>query len=577
MSHPSRSRASGPAQRRPRGARLEAIESLEERQLLAPFVTVLPQTLTFTGTATATSDLGTVTLSNTLPLQTGATNALTTFPTAAAVTSVSELTSSASFGNDIVRITPGPGGVFGNGIYAISRGAGDNASMGAINRPGVIYRVDPATGKSSVFFDLNTVISQIDPNSPTAANGLGAQTGLTNWYDITFDPAGTFNGQPSMFVTSVDSADPNKNAIYQISPSGQFLGAFTSFTDNSLSAAKLTFNPTAILIPPVQQQQYLSGLISSTGAGAITVANGGPQNVPTSVTFGGTTTVVGNVPLANPSTATNGTTQFAALYFNSSEFSPGTQVSNIKALPNGVKQTGLTYGVQTGLTAANTNYASLVYSSFADFGTPAFPAGSGNPFPSNPGLSGVQGLGGDLLINLGQNPNAVANTQANPTTNIDLYPVISTNFRRFDDVSFDQYGYFSQGLPATQGTGTNGTGGGGGTGAGGGGGATATNGTNISANGLSVLNGPGTASQTGGGVGNGVTNPNYTYGTPVYAGSLFVADLASGLAVSVPPPTGANSTTPVLVPIQGLGSQLVGIDLASVAQALANVKTKHFA
>ena len=52
----------------------------------------------------------------------------------------------------------GPGGEFGNEIYAISRGAGGNATKGAIIRPGVIYRVDPATGKSSVFFDLNTVI-----------------------------------------------------------------------------------------------------------------------------------------------------------------------------------------------------------------------------------------------------------------------------------------------------------------------------------------------------------------------------------------------------------------------------------
>ena len=42
--------------------------------------------------------------------------------------------------------------------------------------PGVIYRVDPATGQASVFFDLNTVISQIDPGNATpttpAANGL---------------------------------------------------------------------------------------------------------------------------------------------------------------------------------------------------------------------------------------------------------------------------------------------------------------------------------------------------------------------------------------------------------------------
>ena len=58
------------------------------------------------------------------------------------------------------------------------------AIASAINRPGVIYRVDPATGKASVFFDLNTVMNQLDPNSLStdgknpAANSLGASTGL---------------------------------------------------------------------------------------------------------------------------------------------------------------------------------------------------------------------------------------------------------------------------------------------------------------------------------------------------------------------------------------------------------------
>ena len=44
-----------------------------------------------------------------------------------------------------------------------SRVAGARTS--AVNRPGVIYRIDPATGKASVFFDLNTVLNQIDPNA----------------------------------------------------------------------------------------------------------------------------------------------------------------------------------------------------------------------------------------------------------------------------------------------------------------------------------------------------------------------------------------------------------------------------
>ena len=57
-------------------------------------------------------------------------------PEAAAITSVSQLTPNTSFGGDIVRIRSGPGGDFGNSLYAVSRGAGDNAATGAINRPG---------------------------------------------------------------------------------------------------------------------------------------------------------------------------------------------------------------------------------------------------------------------------------------------------------------------------------------------------------------------------------------------------------------------------------------------------------
>ena len=170
MSHPSRPRATGPAKRRARLVRLESIESLELRQLMAPVVSGSPITAVYTAIAgqPAGTSLGTISfVAGTLPNQTGAVNPLTAFPEPGAITSVSELTTTQSFGGDIVRIRSGPGGDFGNEIYAVSRGAGDNASRGAINRPGVIYRVDPATGKSSVFFDLNTVISQIDPNATT--------------------------------------------------------------------------------------------------------------------------------------------------------------------------------------------------------------------------------------------------------------------------------------------------------------------------------------------------------------------------------------------------------------------------
>src|SRR5271166_5373013 len=180
MSLPSRTRARGQAKRR-RAVQLETPFPLEERCLLAPYVTVFPVTATFTATTTTTTnaDLGEITVAQN--------TTATTISTSAPITSVAELTPLSSFGGDIVRLAAGPGGVFGNGLYAISRGAGSNTS--AVNRPGVIYRIDPATGKASVFFDLNTVLSQIDPNALAtdgknpAANSLGTRrdssTGMT--------------------------------------------------------------------------------------------------------------------------------------------------------------------------------------------------------------------------------------------------------------------------------------------------------------------------------------------------------------------------------------------------------------
>ena len=271
---------------------------------------------------------------------------------------MAELTPLSSFGGDIVRLVAGPGGVFGNGLYAISRGAGGNTS--AVNRPGVIYRIDPATGKASVFFDLNTVLSQIDPNSLAtdgknpAANSLGTSTGYVNWYDIAFDPEGNFDGSPTMFVASADRSDPAKNAIYMISPSGQFLGAFVLLTDG-LAATKFNINPTGMVIPGPEDQAFLRGLLAGSGIS----------------TTGGT---------------------FAGLFFNANAYSPGQTISNA-TLPTGVSQTGLTLGTIVGMTEANADYVSPVYSAFTDFGTPA--AGG---IPATPGVSGVQGSNGELLI-----------------------------------------------------------------------------------------------------------------------------------------------------------------------------------
>ena len=173
MSQPSRPRSRGKAQRVSRDVKLERPVPLEQRNLMAPVVATYPLTATFTAAATPTnSDLGSVTVS----LNT----ATTSIGTMAPITSVSELTSTGFVRQRHRDHRSGPGGVFGNDVYAISRGAGDNNGLDGrplgVNHPGVIYRVDPATGQSSVFFDLNSVISQIDPSNATpstpAANGL---------------------------------------------------------------------------------------------------------------------------------------------------------------------------------------------------------------------------------------------------------------------------------------------------------------------------------------------------------------------------------------------------------------------
>ena len=107
---------------------------------------------------------------------------------------------------------------------------------------------DPATGKSSLFFDLTPIIQALEGPDATAANGLGNGTGYTNWYDIAFDPEGYFDGRTSMFVTSVDRTDPNKNVVYRIGPDGWRLVVSHKVVD---SGSSLTMGPTSIAIPKV--------------------------------------------------------------------------------------------------------------------------------------------------------------------------------------------------------------------------------------------------------------------------------------------------------------------------------------
>ncbi|CAN5724029.1 hypothetical protein BH23PLA1_BH23PLA1_04440 [soil metagenome] len=447
MSHPYRMRARNQeARRRRHHLRIEAVRPLEERQLLTPYLPIVAPQVQFTAAPAPIDNnfLGTV---DVVP---GA--ALTT--TAAPFVSVSQLTPISQFGGNTVRIEAGPGGDFGKGIFAITRGINTGSQpITSVGRPGVIYRVDPATGESTLFFDLNTVVDQIQPGD-TASTTAGVETGLVNWYDIAFDAEGFFDGLPSMFVSTVDRSNPLKNTIYRIAPDGTFLGLFIQFSGTQ-PAGGLARRPSAILVPPVEQQQFLRGLI---------VADGNPDR------------------------------NFSALFFDANVFSPGQDIVG-PVLPRGAFRTDLDFGPEVGLTSANRNYLSRVYSAFTDFGIPGIPGFS----PSFPGFSGVQGINGELLIGAGTPP-VVA------SLNPDLESAITTPFRRFQDITFDQYGYFSYGTTVTP----------------------------------------------------GPIGSLPTIGVPAYAGNLFVSDLATGLALAVTPVAGPDPdnpfpTAPITVPIQGPG------------------------
>ena len=442
MSHPSRPWARGPAQRRRRNLRIETVQALEERVVLVPSLALSPLTAVFTAAPTPTNqNLGFVSLQPAAPDG--------SFPSPSPITTVSQLTDSSSFGGDIVRIEAGPGGDFGKGVYAISRGGGSN--LNAINRPGVLYRVDPATGKSSVFFDLNTVIGAIEPGV-TAANSSGTQTGLVNWYDLAFDPEGYFDGRPSLFISSADAADPNKNAVFRVGPDGSFLGAFAQFPAGT-DAAGLAFNPTSVHVPPPEQQSFLRGL-----------------------SVGGT--------------------NFGGLFFDATSYRPGQNIPQ-SAPPTGVSNAGLTPPATVGQAALGINYGSGTIAAFTNFGDFDPATGEGSP-----GFSGIS-------------PSFIF-TPAGATAPIapDLLSFADSRTRRFQDIAFDQYGYFSNGLP-------------------------------VDDTGLPVF-------------------------PVVFAGSIFVADLGTGVSLPVTPvadPTNpAFRVTPIQVPVQGSGS--VGVELNDAGQVV---------
>ena len=491
MSQPNRLRASAQeARRRRRRMQIEPILHLEVKALLAPYLPIGTRNATFTAfdNQPDNQNFGSVNVTF---------GDASLINSAAAYVSVSQLTPISTFNGDIVRIEAGPGGDFGKSLYAITRGtntAGPPIETGG--RPGVIYRVDPATGDGNVFFDLNTVLNQVSPGT-TADNSAGSATGLVNWYDITFDETGVFDGLPSMFVSSVDSDNPLKNAVYRIAPDGTFLGLFIAYGD-ATGTGSLAQRPSAIHVPPPEQQSFLRGLIAGSGT------NNG-----------------------NEGGFTAGTTNFTGLFFDAN-IVQGAQLIDAAPFPAGVSQLNLTLGPQVGLTSANTDYGSTNYAAFTDFGVPSL---SGFSF-GDPGPSGIQGTAGGLLIQnnsgdgvagfnfgdfvIGPQPQDtvdLASAQADGTqpSGIDRFSAVDTPYRRFQDITFDHYGYFSYGTTVTP-----------------------------------------------------VDGALPTVGAPVFSGSVFVSDLASGLAVPVDLPTvDGGPTGTIVLPVQGGGQTGVAIDPAN--------------
>ena len=449
MAHSYRS---NPTDRRNKRVLHASIENLEQREVLAPVISTQVYATTFTADSSAPS--GTVSVTGTAYDQ-----------SAAGFTSITKLADKAQFGGDMVRIQAGPGGDFGKGVYAISRGAGSNTS--AVNTPGVIYRVDPATGKASTFFDLNTMIQKIenDPNA-TAASSVSASSGLTNWYDISFDPEGYFFGRSAMLVSMADSTNVNKNTVYAIGSDGSLIGALVKFDNVSTVNQRFSVTPTATLVTPVEYQNKVRGLFTGTGT----------QNTSNS--------------------------EWATLFFDANTYRPG-QALNQTILPPGVFETNLFLGPQVGLTASNAMYGNEIFSAFTNL--EGGPAGG---LPGAAGLSGVQWLSGTTTgLQIGNQsaaapfPTSIITTATLPaglTTAVDTYGIAQASFRRFEDIAFDSFGYFSYGSSVS----------------------------------------------------------TTTVGTPTFVGSLFVADLSPGLAA-----TGSVTLNTVAtnfyLPVPGPGSLVI--------------------
>lgn len=135
------------------------------------------------------------------------------------------------------RLEVDPTGAFGNDLFIISRGTpvGGGGLVPIPVNPGDvagrIYRVDPyaVDGIGTMTAGQNREAFATIPGGGTSFGGY------ENWFDLAFDPTGTFNGVdggPTLFVSTLDSATTAginpRNAIYGFRPDGSLVTPITA-------------------------------------------------------------------------------------------------------------------------------------------------------------------------------------------------------------------------------------------------------------------------------------------------------------------------------------------------------------
>ena len=226
-----------------------------------------------------------------------------------------------------------------------------------------------------------------------------------------------------MFVASVDRTDPNKNVDLPDRPRRLVHGRVRPVHGGAVGA-EVQHQPSAILVPPAEEQSFLRGPVHGQRRHGSTGVDRGEHSF------------VG----ACSSTPTSSR--------------PGTDLSEPRRhLPTGVRQTGMYLGPQVGLTAANPDYprGSTAASPTSDprppGGIPAAPglqrrAGAQRRAPDHPGSQRLTSTVPTFPAT-NSRPDRRRGHPDHAATAPGGHITLRTPFRRFEDIAFDQYGYFS--------------------------------------------------------------------------------------------------------------------------------------